>query len=146
MEEQQRVPGRYGTDEIAANQLEPWPNAHEDRDYVVHFEIPEYTCLCPRSGFPDFATIIIDYVPGPSVVELKSLKLYINAYRNRPISHESTANTILSDLVTLLAPRWMRVVADFTIRGNIKTIVFSEHSDPDYQGPRPEFRRYLTAN
>jgi len=144
--EEQRVPGRYGTDEIAANQLEPWPNAHEDRDYVVHFEIPEYTCLCPRSGFPDFATIIIDYVPGPSVVELKSLKLYINAYRNRPISHESTANTILSDLVTLLAPRWMRVVADFTVRGNIKTIIFSEHNDPDYQGPRPEFRRYLSAN
>ena len=144
--EEQRVPGRYGTDEIAANHLEPWPNAHEDRDYVVHFEIPEYTCLCPRSGFPDFATIIIDYAPGPSVVELKSLKLYINAYRNRQISHESTANTILNDLVTLLAPRWMRVVADFTVRGNIKTIIFSEHDDPDYNGPRPEFRRYLSAN
>jgi 7-cyano-7-deazaguanine reductase len=143
--QEQRVPGRYGTDEIAANKLEPWPNAHEDRDYVVHFEIPEFTCLCPRSGFPDFATIVIDYVPGPSVVELKSLKLYINAYRNRQISHESTANTILNDLVTLLAPRWMRVVADFTVRGNIKTIVFSEHSEPDYQGPRPDFRRYLTA-
>ena len=144
--QEQRVPGRYGTEEIAANKLEPWPNAHEDRDYVVHFEIPEFTCLCPRSGFPDFATIVIDYVPGPSVVELKSLKLYINAYRNRQISHESTANTILNDLVTLLAPRWMRVVADFTVRGNIKTIVFSEHGEPDYEGPRPEFRRYLTAN
>src|SRR6266478_3645110 len=125
-EQHQRIPGRYGTDEIEANQLEAWTNLHPERDYITHFEIPEFTCLCPRSGFPDFATIVIDYVPGPSVVALKSLKLYINAYRNRQISHESTANTILNDLVTLLAPRWMRVVADFTVRGNIKTIVFSE--------------------
>src|SRR5437868_10385427 len=124
-DEQARVPGRYGLEEISANKLEPWPNPHPDHNYVTHLEIPEFTCLCPRSGFPDFATIIIDYVPGPSVVELKSLKLYINDYRNRQISHESTANVILSDLVTLLTPRWMRVVADFTVRGNIKTIVFS---------------------
>jgi 7-cyano-7-deazaguanine reductase len=109
-------------------------------------EIPEFTCLCPRSGFPDFATIIIDYVPDQSVVELKSLKLYINKYRNRQISHEAATNKILDDLVALLAPRWMRVVADFTVRGNIKTIIFAEHSAPDYQGPRPEFRRYLPGN
>lgn len=140
--EQQRVPGRYGTDEIKANRLESWPNAYPENKYVVHFEIPEFTCLCPRSGFPDFATIIIDYVPGPSVVELKSLKLYINGYRDRQISHESSVNTILNDLVTLLSPRWMRVVGDFTVRGNIKTIVFTEHTEPDYDGPRPEYRRY----
>ncbi|GHO97030.1 NADPH-dependent 7-cyano-7-deazaguanine reductase [Reticulibacter mediterranei] len=142
MSEAERVPGRYGFEEIAANRLEPWPNAHPDSNYVVHFEIPEFTCLCPRSGFPDFATIIIDYVPGPSVVELKSLKLYINNYRNRQISHEATPNVILKDLVDLLSPRWMRVVGDFTVRGNIKTIVFAEHEQPDYNGPRPEFRRY----
>jgi 7-cyano-7-deazaguanine reductase len=141
--EQKRVPGRYGFDEIRENHLEPWPNAHADRDYVTHFEIPEFTCLCPRSGFPDFATIIIDYVPDQYVVELKSLKLYINSYRDRQISHESAANTILNDLVALLSPRWMRVVGDFSVRGNIKTVVSVEHAQPDYTGPRPEFRRYL---
>lgn len=137
-----RTPGIYGQEEIAANKLEAWPNTKPERDYVIHFEIPEFTCLCPRSGFPDFATIIIDYVPDRAVVELKSLKLYINQYRNRPISHESTANTILDELIELLSPRWMRVVADFTVRGNIKTIVFAEDAQPDYTGPRPEFRRY----
>jgi 7-cyano-7-deazaguanine reductase len=82
----------------------------------------------------------------PQVVELKSLKLYINAYRNRQISHESATNTILNDLVALLSPRWMRVVADFTVRGNIKTIIFAEHSTSEYAGPRPEYRRHLPAN
>lgn len=141
-----RTPGVYGLEEVANSQLEAWPNAASERNYVVHLEIPEFTCLCPRSGFPDFATIILDYVPDTSVVELKSLKLYINQYRNRPISHEMTANTILDDLITLLAPRWMRVVADFTVRGNIKTIVFAEHAQPDYHGPRPEFKRYLPTS
>ncbi len=141
-----RTPGRYGIEEIESNKLEAWPNSNPERDYVVHFEIPEFTCLCPRSGFPDFATIIADYVPDQSIVELKSLKLYINGFRNRQISHESAANVILDELVALLSPRWMRVVADFTVRGNIKTIIFAEHSMPDYQGPRPEYRRYLPAN
>lgn len=142
MEQSARVPGRYGIDEIERSQLEPWPNAFVGRDYVIHLEIPEFTCLCPRSGFPDFATISLDYVPDQFVVELKSLKLYINKYRDRQISHEAAANTILDDLVGLLAPRWLRVVADFTVRGNIKTIVFAEHAAPDYQGPRPEYKRY----
>ena len=144
-QEQQRTPGRYGLDEIQANCLEAWPNSHQDRDYIAHFEIPEFTCLCPRSGFPDFATIIVDYVPDQFLVELKSLKLYINGYRDRQISHESATNTILNDLVALLAPRWMRVVGDFTVRGNIKTIIFTEHVQPGYNGPRPEFRRYLSS-
>jgi 7-cyano-7-deazaguanine reductase len=143
---QTRISGKYGIEEIETSQLEAWPNSNPERDYVAHMEIPEFTCLCPRSGFPDFATIIIDYVPDQSVVELKSLKLYINKYRNRQISHEASTNKILDDLVALLAPRWMRVVADFTVRGNIKTIIFAEHSSPDYQGPRPEFRRYLPGN
>ncbi len=142
---QARTPGRYGIEEIEQSKLEAWPNTNPERDYVTHFEIPEFTCLCPRSGFPDFATIIIDYVPDLSVVELKSLKLYINQFRNRQISHEAATNTILDELVTLLSPRWMRVVADFTVRGNIKTIIFAEHSIPGYQGPRPEFRRYMQA-
>jgi 7-cyano-7-deazaguanine reductase len=142
-EHPERTSTTYGLEEIAANRLEAWPNPSAGRDYVTHMEIPEFTCLCPRSGFPDFATIIIDYTPDKAVVELKSLKLYINQYRNRQISHEAAANTILDDLVGLLAPRWMRVVADFTVRGNIKTMIFAEHAAPDYQGPRPEFRRYL---
>src|SRR6185437_12160247 len=112
-----RTPGVYGREEIAENQLEPWPNPRTGRDYVIHFEIPEFTCLCPRSGYPDFATIVIDYAPGPSVVELKSLKLYINGFRDRALSHEAAANDILDDLVGVLAPRWMRVVAEFNVRG-----------------------------
>jgi 7-cyano-7-deazaguanine reductase len=123
--------------------LERWPNSHRERDYVIHLEIPEFTCLCPRSGFPDFATITIDYVPDAYVVELKSLKLYINKYRNRQISHEATPNTILDDLISLLSPRWMRVVADFSVRGNIKTLVFAEQATPTYQGAHPDYRRYL---
>lgn len=146
MDTQTRTPGRYGIEEIESSQLEAWANSNPERDYVAHMEIPEFTCLCPRSGFPDFATIIIDYVPDSHVVELKSLKLYINTYRNRQISHEAATNTILNDLVALLSPRWMRVVADFTVRGNIKTIIFAEHSAPEYNGPRPEYRRYLPGN
>ena len=141
-----RVPGRYGFDEIEANHLESWPNPQLDRDYVTHFEIPEFTCLCPRSGFPDFATIIIDYVPDRAVVELKSLKLYINGYRNRQVSHEASINQILDDLVAAISPRWMRVVGDFSVRGNIKTVIFTEHIQPAYHGPRPEYRRYLPDN
>ena len=145
-ESQTRTPGRYGIEEIERSTLEAWPNSNPERDYVTHFEIPEFTCLCPRSGFPDFATIVIDYVPEKSVVELKSLKLYINQFRNRQISHEAVTNLILDELVTLLSPRWMRVVADFTVRGNIKTIIFAEHTAEGYQGPRSEFRRYLPGN
>jgi 7-cyano-7-deazaguanine reductase len=142
MLEQDRVPGQYGLDEIAANRPERWPNPHPERDYVTHLELPEFTCLCPRSGFPDFATIIVDYVPDQYIAELKSLKLYINGYRNRQISHEAATNTILSDLIALITPRWIRVVGDFTVRGNIKTMVFAEQARPEYQGPRPTFQLY----
>jgi 7-cyano-7-deazaguanine reductase len=139
-EPETRTPGRYGQDEIERNRLEPWPNPRPERDYVIHFEIPEFTCLCPRSGYPDFATIVIDYVPGPSVVELKSLKLYINGYRNQALSHEAATNAILDDLLRALQPRWMRVVGEFNVRGNIKTVVYAEHAQPDYTGPRPKYR------
>lgn len=135
-----RVPGVYGREEIAENQLEPWPNPKLERDYVVHFEIPEFTCVCPRSGFPDFATIVIDYAPGPMVVELKSLKLYINGYRDRAISHEGATNQILDDLLATLSPKWMRVVAEFNVRGNIKTTVSAERAEPGYTGPRPAYQ------
>lgn len=137
----QRTPGVYGREEIAANRLEPWPNPRTGRDYIIHFEIPEFTCLCPRSGFPDFATIVIDYAPGPSVVELKSLKLYINGFRDRALSHEAATNDILDDLVAALDPRWMRVVAEFNVRGNIKTTIAAEHAAPGYSGSRPDYQR-----
>jgi 7-cyano-7-deazaguanine reductase len=136
-----RTPKPYGQAAIERNELEPWPNPKPERDYVVRFEIPEFTCLCPRSGYPDFATLVIDYVPGPSVVELKSLKLYVNQFRDRRISHEATANVVLDDLVALLVPRWMRVVAEFNVRGNIKTTVSAEHAQPAYAGPRPAYQR-----
>ncbi len=136
-----RVPGVYGREEIETNRLEPWPNPKPERDYIVHFEIPEFTCVCPRSGFPDFATIVIDYAPGPMVVELKSLKLYINGFRDRAISHEGATNQILDDLIAALKPRWMRVVAEFNVRGNIKTVVYAEQAEPEYAGPRPAYQR-----
>ena len=136
-----RTPGRYGIEEIERNELEPWSNPNPARDYVIHFEIPEFTCRCPRSGYPDFATIVVDYVPDASVVELKSLKLYINGYRDQAISHEGATNRILDDLIRALAPRWIRVVAEFNVRGNIKTTIFAEHAQEGYAGPRPEYRR-----
>jgi 7-cyano-7-deazaguanine reductase len=135
-----RVPGVYGREEIEANQLEPWPNPKPERDYIIHFEIPEFTCVCPRSGFPDFATIVIDFTPGPSVVELKSLKLYINSFRDRAISHEGATNQMLDDLIAALRPRWMRVVAEWNVRGNIKTVVYAEQAEPEYAGPRPAYQ------
>jgi 7-cyano-7-deazaguanine reductase len=117
----------YGTAAIRGNKLEPWPNPNPERPYLVSFDIPEFTCLCPRSGFPDFALIKVRYQPRDLIVELRSLKLYINGFRDKPISHEAAANEILNDLVALLSPRWMRVTADFTVRGNIKTVVAVEH-------------------
>jgi 7-cyano-7-deazaguanine reductase len=142
MSEQQtkRTPGQYGQEEIERSRLEPWPNSNPERDYVIHFEIPEFTCLCPRSGYPDFATMVIDYVPDASIVELKSLKLYINGFRDRGISHEGATNLILDDLVRALDPRWLRVVGEFNVRGNIKTTVTVEHARPEYHGPRPAYR------
>jgi 7-cyano-7-deazaguanine reductase len=118
---------KYGTAAIRENQLEKWPNPDPDRPYLISLDIPEFTCLCPRSGFPDFALIKIRYQPRDFVVELKSLKLYVNGYRDRFVSHEAAANQILDDLVGLLDPRWMRVIADFSVRGNIKTVVRAEH-------------------
>lgn len=117
----------YGTAAIRENRLQRWPNPYPERPYLVSFDIPEFTCLCPRSGFPDFALIKVRYQPREWIVELKSLKLYINGYRDQAVSHEAAVNQILDDLVTLLQPRWMRVVGDFAVRGNIRTVVRAEH-------------------
>lgn len=129
-----RVPrddNRYGLEMIAANELEPWPSPRPDRRFLIHEEMPEFTCLCPRSGFPDFATIVLDYIPGPLVVELRSLKLYINAFRDRALSHEAAVNEIAETLVDLLKPRRLRVTGRFTRRGNIDTTVIAEYHERD---------------
>jgi len=94
---------------------------------VCSSDLPEFTCLCPRSGFPDFATIYIDYIPDQWCVELKSLKLYINGYRNEGVFHEDVTNKILDDLVKLLDPKKITVKSDFTVRGNIHTVVTATH-------------------
>lgn len=118
----------YGTKEIEENKLERFENRTKVRRYTVDFECPEFTCLCPRSGFPDFANIKIQYIPDQWCVELKSLKLYINSFRNENVFHEDVTNVILDDLVELLDPHYIKVIGDFSVRGNIKTIVTAEHS------------------
>lgn len=117
----------YGEIAIEENKLESFENRNPGRDYEVEFTCPEFTCLCPRSGFPDFATIHITYIPNKKCVELKSLKLYINKFRNEKIFHEDVTNIILDDLVSLLEPKFIEVVADFTVRGNIHTVVTARH-------------------
>ena len=117
----------YGDVAIENAQLERFPNRTTHRDYEVEFTCPEFTCLCPRSGFPDFATIHISYVPDEFCVELKSLKLYINKFRNDRVFHEDVTNRILDDLVELLAPTSITVTADFNVRGNIHTVVTASH-------------------
>lgn len=113
---------------IREARLERFANRTKVRRYEVEFACPEFTCVCPASGFPDFATIHIKYVPREWCVELKSLKLYLNQYRDRGIFHEDVVNVILDDMVKLLDPWDIQVVGDFNVRGNIKTIVRAEHS------------------
>lgn len=114
---------KYGAIAMEEARLEPWDNPCPDRDYNVDISFPEFTCLCPRSGYPDFATIRINYVPDKKVVELKSLKLYLNAFRDRAISHEAVTNLIFDDLKAALGPRKLEVVGDFNVRGNVKTVI-----------------------
>ena len=117
----------YGEIAVENNELERFENRTQVRRYEISFSCPEFTCLCPRSGFPDFATINIKYVPDKWCVELKSLKLYINGFRNQKIFHEDVTNLILEDLVQLLDPWCIEVEGDFNVRGNIKTVITSKH-------------------
>lgn len=114
---------KYGEKAIAGVKLEKWPNPSPDRDYTIEISSPEFTCLCPRSGYPDFATIRISYVPDRHIVELRSLKLYLNQFRDRNISHEAAVNQVFDDLKKLLGPRRLDVEGDFNPRGNVKTVV-----------------------
>ena len=108
-------------------QLEIFPNPNPERDYEIAFEIPEFTCLCPVTGQPDFATIRIRYTPNDKCVELKSLKLYMWSYRNEGAFHEAVTNKIADDLIALLDPRKLEVEGDFYVRGGIKTVVRVAH-------------------
>ncbi len=117
--------------------LDTFPNPREGRDYTIRISIPEFTCLCPKTGQPDFATLHLEYVPDRLCVELKSLKLYIWLFREEGAFHEDVTNRILDDLVGACAPRFMRLSADFNVRGGISTTVVAEHRAPGWDPGRP---------
>jgi 7-cyano-7-deazaguanine reductase len=114
---------KYGEKAVSEVKLEIWPNPSPERDYEINISFPEFTCLCPRSGYPDFAVIKITYVPAKKIVELKALKLYLNSFRDKYISHEEIANLIFGELQKVLKPRSLEVIGDFNPRGNVKTVV-----------------------
>ena len=110
-----------------SSRLETFPNPSPSRDYLIHMEIPEFTCLCPKTGQPDFATLALDYIPDAKCVELKSLKHYVWSFRNQGAFHEAVTNRILDDLAAATRPRFMRLTARFFVRGGIFTTVEAEH-------------------
>jgi len=114
---------KYGEKAIKKVALEIWDNPNPEHDYEININFPEFTCLCPRSGYPDFATIKINYIPKKKIVELKSLKLYLNSFRTVYVSHEEATNKIYSELGKRLKPKFLEVIGDFNPRGNVKTIV-----------------------
>ncbi len=121
----------------ASKTLETFPNPAPGRDYHIHMQIPEFTCLCPKTGQPDFATLTLDYIPDRLCVELKSLKLYIWSFRNEGCFHEAVTNQILDDLAKAISPRFMRLTARFFVRGGIFTNVVAETRQPGWQ-PAPK--------
>ena len=114
---------KYGEKAIKKAVLEIWDNPNPERDYEISISFPEFTCLCPRSGYPDFATININYVPDKKIIELKALKLYLNSFRDVHISHEEVANVVFAELKKVLKPRYIEVAGDFNPRGNVKTVI-----------------------
>ncbi len=117
--------------------LETFDNPHPERDYTIEIESPEFTCLCPKTGQPDVATIYLDYIPDQKCLELKSLKLYYWSWRDEGAFHEAVTNKILDDLVATTEPRYMRVRAEFNVRGGIYTYVVVEHRQSGWQGEVP---------
>jgi len=117
--------------------LETFENPNFGRDYTIRMEIPEFTCLCPKTGQPDFATIHIEYVPAKLCIELKALKLYIWSYRDEGAFHEAVTNRILDDLVAACDPQFMRITAEFNVRGGIYTTVIAEHRNDAWVAPSP---------
>ena len=116
----------------ASKELEVFPNPKPSRDYTIHIESPEFTCLCPKTGQPDFATLKLEYIPDAFCVELKSWKIYLWSYRNEGGFHEDLTNKILDDLVETLNPRYIRLTAIFNVRGGIYTTITAEHENPDW--------------
>jgi 7-cyano-7-deazaguanine reductase len=130
-----------------AKTLETFPNPAPQRDFQIHMEIPEFTCLCPKTGQPDFATLILDYIPEKTCVELKSLKLYIWSFRDEGCFHEDVTNRILNDLVKATKPRFMRVTAKFFVRGGIFTNVVAEHRQKGWKpAPKVDLAEFSTQS
>ncbi|MFK8054444.1 MAG: preQ(1) synthase [Woeseiaceae bacterium] len=127
-------------------ELETFPNPNAERDVVIRIHTPEFTCLCPKTGQPDFATIYVEYIPEAHCVELKSLKLYFWSYREKGAFHEAVTNEILEDLVAAVQPRFMRVTTDFNVRGGVYTNVVAEHRAENWRPdqlvtlPEPGFK------
>ena len=123
---------KYGQKEIVEFDINAkenyWPNEHK-KNYIIDIELPEFMCLCPRSGYPDFATLKLEYKPAKKVIELKALKLYINSFMNRHVSHENSANEIYDTLKKNLKPKWIKLTADFNPRGNVHTIIRIDSKD-----------------
>ncbi|MEM4409483.1 MAG: preQ(1) synthase [Candidatus Caldarchaeum sp.] len=117
--------------------LETFPNPAPERDYVIRHVAPEFTSICPRTGNPDFGTIMVTYIPDSQCLELKAFKMYLFTYRNQGIFYEAVVNKILDDLVSVTQPRFMRVTGAFNVRGGIYSIVSAEHRSPSWQGTIP---------
>ena len=132
---------------LPSKTLETFPNPAPGRDFHIHMEIPEFTCLCPKTGQPDFATLILDYIPEKTCVELKSLKLYVWSFRNEGCFHEAVTNRILDDLCKALKPRYMRLAARFYVRGGIFTTVVAEHRKKGWKAqPRVELDEFTESS
>jgi 7-cyano-7-deazaguanine reductase len=117
--------------------LETFENPRKGRDYTIRITVPEFTCLCPKTGQPDFATLTLEYIPEDLCVELKALKLYVWSFREEGGFHEDMTNRILDDLVKATSPRYMRLTADFNVRGGIYTTVVAEHRNENWQPTPP---------
>ncbi len=117
--------------------LETFDNPQSDRDYTIRIDTPEFTCLCPLTGQPDFASIQVEYIADQLCLELKALKLYFWSYRDQGAFHEAVTNRILSDLVAAISPRFMRVTADFNVRGGVYTQIIAEHRADNWVAPEP---------
>ncbi len=119
-----------------SKELETFENPQPGRDYTIRIRIPEFTCLCPKTGQPDFATLYLDYIPEDRCVELKSLKLYMWSYRDEGAFHEAVTNRILDDIAGATDPRFMRLTAEWYVRGGVYTTVIAEHRNPDWTPPQ----------
>ena len=122
---------------VPSKDLETFDNPNPGRDYTIRIRMPEFTCLCPKTGQPDFAELLLEYIPDEKCVELKALKMYIWSFRDEGGFHEAMTNQILGDLVAATNPRYMRLTSDFNVRGGVYTKVVAEHRKEDWVAPEP---------